>query len=376
MGLFSWVPVVGDTLDDIGNAVLGAGEDLLGTGLKVGKDILKTTTGINLEGFKEDLEDFWKDPGGELYEIGSGDYGRREAKKRLEAVTLPPGMTFEDYKAWWKGKQPTVETWQQYANQFTGGDLDKALEYQTNLEGLGDGYAVSFADGVSVSSKDVKAHVDTYKKRFKAREGTLGIIESAAGISTEGVPKELKNSSQAADWYIKSKDRYERATRKVLGDEIFNLDEGGFKKLEDFSRKDYGKGGEAKPIQAGLNKIRDRLSGDTDRDTGKNARQVLASGIKESKASLPASQMSSMERLADTSAARNVRQQAISQYTDKVKAREELAAMASRVMKYDYDRKDDLRKTRGAYGAAVAGMEAGNVGFEELWGLNNSPLKY
>lgn len=322
---------------------------------------------INADGFVDDLKEWWDDPSYKLFHDSLGMMpSKAEQKKDIEKVTFN-GATFEEVREFWKDKdQLNPEAWQTYADKFFDGNIDQAIGRSTMAQVLG------VYDEKAI--ENMQARIDSYKKNFKGRSKTLNTLESATGLYKGTDPKELTSYTDAVKWQEQSKERYKNVTEKILGKEIINLDKGGFNKLEDFARNN-----KTNDLKEGMNKIRNRLEGSENRDTGEQARQYLVNSIKQSNnasVKMDPSQSSSMSRLASNATALNNRQQVVNQYYDKIKAREELANMSSRLLQYDTERKKDLRSLKGSFITATAGLEAGEVGFEELWGLNNSPLKY
>lgn len=169
--------------------------------------------------------------------------------------------------------------------------------------------------------------------------------------------------------------RYQRVLKGMLGEETFNIHNGGFKPVEEYSVSQGGS--TVQPVKEYKDTLKQKATGEKPIDSGKGARQMLAtlarrgvSGVK-SEAST-----SSMSRLANSSIASNSNAQILNNKQHKQNARKNLLSMTSNLIKHDTERKEDLETQFGETVTNLATMSAINAGYDEMRTLQNQPISH
>lgn len=215
---------------------------------------------------------------------------------------------------------------------------------------------------------DAKLDLALVKADFtfeKGADNVLGPLESAV----LGEQKSFLTDNMT--------DRYSAVMKEMLGDEILNVNKGGFKPVEEYSfgvdtDKVDKKSVVTTPIKDHKDKLKARARGHKPIDTGGQARGMLAAlarkGVSGVSAGSPA--QSSMAQKAAQASAANSRQQIVNNMAFKDRARNNLVKFSTDIINYDTKRQQDLQATFGETVMGLANLATGNQDYLEISSLN------
>lgn len=182
--------------------------------------------------------------------------------------------------------------------------------------------------------------------------------------------------------------RYSAVMKEMLGEEVLNINKGGFKSIEEYS---FGvdvdkKKGQAEndkididkksvitnPIKHQKDTLKARASGHKPIDTGGKARGMLAALARKgaSGVSPGSAAQSSMAQQAAQAAAANSQQQIKNNMAFKDRARSNLVKFSSNIVDYDAKRQQDLQSTFGETVMNLANLATSQSDYSAISSLN------